>query len=667
MKKILKKLILKISKKMKKSKKGKKGFQGCLTETAQKKNDFLKRNVTRNRAAIEAKKNQIFEHPSKEKEKEQEKGKKKIMKNDLNPEHQKVALRRSSALLVARDTSHVLSLAKHSTLMLSIVTSFHLFGPWLLRIFVLSGWIFSPTLSGLFLKSHIILLSCSRYVENNSTSSANRRFERQSVADLPRLQPMPFSRQRAWSSSSAACRTVLNSNSAGHLASYPLYLEHIALFVSQDCRFLVCKNPLQEADALWFDTELCERGPQCFVPYRVEGFREVHHLSLSNGACNSSYRELWNFFRLFRIGTLISSVIFHLVLVDFQFFFFTLVVCIQVAIEFPKNIDDSFSWCDDFAFFILLSLGWVSLPSLMWCSRYSWCLWILPICVGPFLVFWIFSSLMHFFDLFAHFFKSFFVIFLDFSSLIDEGHDFVNFLHSCNFCCSATSGCLPCPTSSLLLLLLVHSSCCLWLRLLHYPSACSLAAASSFLVSAAPVASLCPSACSLVAAGSSLACLHDAAVVSIFCAIFQVALFESGSFFKFHFFRLLMLSVALFEVGERSVNSVWVPVEVYKHHPCILVFRTFVVFWRTSPRSSRVIHAFPLPSPAMFAFFVASSDPPGSPVFIFLGLHICCQLLPLPGSDTFTLRLSCLPCRSSECTLLAAPCEGATLLSFVGS
>ena len=76
------------------------------------------------------------------------------------------------------------------------------------------------------------------------------------------------------------------------------------------------------------------------------------------------------------------------------------------------------------------------------------------------------------FDLFAHFFSSFFVIFLDFSSLNDEGHDFVNFLHSCNFCCSATSGCLPCPTSSSLLLLL-HSSCCLWLRLLHYPSACS--------------------------------------------------------------------------------------------------------------------------------------------------------------------------------------------------
>ena len=71
--------------------------------------------------------------------------------------------------------------------------------------------IFSPTLSVLFLKSHIILLSCSRDVENNGTSSANRRFAKQSGCRSPRLVPMPFSRQRVKSSSKAACRTVSNS------------------------------------------------------------------------------------------------------------------------------------------------------------------------------------------------------------------------------------------------------------------------------------------------------------------------------------------------------------------------------------------------------------------------------------------------------------------------
>ena len=68
-----------------------------------------------------------------------------------------------------------------STLMLSIVTSILWFDPWLLGIFVLSGLIFSPTHSVLFLKSQIIILSCSRDVQINSTSSAKRGFWRQSA------------------------------------------------------------------------------------------------------------------------------------------------------------------------------------------------------------------------------------------------------------------------------------------------------------------------------------------------------------------------------------------------------------------------------------------------------------------------------------------------------
>ena len=53
----------------KKKKKEKRSLRGVPPETAQK-IDFLKQNVTRNRAAIEAKKD--FEHPSSEKDKEKQ-------------------------------------------------------------------------------------------------------------------------------------------------------------------------------------------------------------------------------------------------------------------------------------------------------------------------------------------------------------------------------------------------------------------------------------------------------------------------------------------------------------------------------------------------------------------------------------------------------------------
>ena len=51
---------------------------------------------------------------------------------------------------------------------------------WLLRIFVLPGWILSPTFSVAFLNSYIIFRICSLEVANNITSSANRKFVRQS-------------------------------------------------------------------------------------------------------------------------------------------------------------------------------------------------------------------------------------------------------------------------------------------------------------------------------------------------------------------------------------------------------------------------------------------------------------------------------------------------------
>ena len=132
--------------------------------------------------------------------------------------------------------------------------------------------------------SHLFLglpagLLALRDVENNSKSSANRRFEKQSDCRTPRLMPMPFSRHRTKSSSTAAFRTVLNSKllSGSHLLHAYLDLEHVALFVCQDCCFVVSILPLQLADVVWirYRNERAVSN-QCFVLYRVEGFREVH-------------------------------------------------------------------------------------------------------------------------------------------------------------------------------------------------------------------------------------------------------------------------------------------------------------------------------------------------------------------------------------------------------
>ena len=66
-------------------------------------------------------------------------------------------------------------------------------------------------------------------------------------------------------------------------------------------------------------------------------------LRLSMAACNYFFPQLWNFFHLFHTDTLISFVIFRLVLVDFQLCFCTSVVCIQSAVENPKDIGNYFS------------------------------------------------------------------------------------------------------------------------------------------------------------------------------------------------------------------------------------------------------------------------------------------------------------------------------------
>ena len=55
-------------------------------------------------------------------------------------------------------------------------------------------------------------------------------------------------------------------------------------------------------------------------------------------ACNSS---VVNFFRLFHIGTMISVVVLSLIFVGFQLCFIILVIIIQFAVEFSKDIDNS--------------------------------------------------------------------------------------------------------------------------------------------------------------------------------------------------------------------------------------------------------------------------------------------------------------------------------------
>ena len=150
-------------------------------------------------------------------------------------------------LLFAQDTSHVLTLTKPLLSRCRSSPLYFLFDTWLFRVRRIRVD-FQSDAPVLFLKWHITLPSCSRDVENNNTSSANRWVESES-------QPMPSSSQRVKSSSSAACRTFeQQATQRVTLLRTPLHLEDIALFVCQDYRFLVCILSLQEADVLWFDT-----------------------------------------------------------------------------------------------------------------------------------------------------------------------------------------------------------------------------------------------------------------------------------------------------------------------------------------------------------------------------------------------------------------------------
>ena len=85
---------------------------------------------------------------------------------------------------------HCYFFCRTSILMLSIMTSSFFTFAWLLRIFVLLGWISNPTASVLLLTSRNISSKLCSDVENNSTSSANRKFVRQS--SFLTLSLMPF-------------------------------------------------------------------------------------------------------------------------------------------------------------------------------------------------------------------------------------------------------------------------------------------------------------------------------------------------------------------------------------------------------------------------------------------------------------------------------------------
>ena len=63
-------------------------------------------------------------------------------------------------------------------------------------------------------------------------------------------------------------------------------------------------------------------------------------------------RDFWNFFHLFRIGASVFYVVFSLVFVVFRLSIIILIVLVQLAVEFSKDIGNSFSWCIDFASFI---------------------------------------------------------------------------------------------------------------------------------------------------------------------------------------------------------------------------------------------------------------------------------------------------------------------------
>ena len=122
------------------------------------------------------------------------------------------------------------------------------------------GGVFKPTFSVLFLKLHIIFWSCTSEAENRSTSSAKRKFVRQSDSWSPSRILMPFDVcQRSTSSFNAMWSTVLKSTLD---RGSPLYLKHVTFFVSWNWPFLFRVLSPQEAYVVWFDSAKIKRCPK---------------------------------------------------------------------------------------------------------------------------------------------------------------------------------------------------------------------------------------------------------------------------------------------------------------------------------------------------------------------------------------------------------------------
>ena len=147
---------------------------------------------------------------------------------------------------------------------------------WLLRIFVLSGWILSPTFSVAFLNSHIIFRICSLEVANSITSSANLMFVKQSWPWSLRWIPIPFFFCHRWIS---YWRSVLNSSlDSGSPCFDPFWMSKMLLSSSvclYRCLLVSVKFP-READVVVVDVARFEGLPNWFVRDGIERLREVH-------------------------------------------------------------------------------------------------------------------------------------------------------------------------------------------------------------------------------------------------------------------------------------------------------------------------------------------------------------------------------------------------------
>ena len=157
------------------------------------------------------------------------------------------------------------------------VTEFMLL--WLLRMFVLSGWILSPTFSVASLNSHIMFRICSLEVANNITSSANLRFVRQSWSWSLRWIPIPLFFCNRWISSFREYwKIVLNNRlDSGSPCFDPLWMSKMLLSSSActDAFWSLVYLP-QEADVAVIDVARFEGIPNLFVRDGIERLHEIN-------------------------------------------------------------------------------------------------------------------------------------------------------------------------------------------------------------------------------------------------------------------------------------------------------------------------------------------------------------------------------------------------------